>query len=117
MSNNKHTPGPWKPMGRMDHGMLPHTAVAAKTLIARVYSEAFGDIENETANARVIAAAPSMLDLLEEFVENVYVLEANCSCHLAPPCNDCVEHGHIREILGNAKALIAEVKGEINAKA
>lgn len=64
MSNNKHTPGPWKAMGRTGHGMLPHTAVAAKTLIARVYSEAFGDIENETANARLVAAAPDLLQAL-----------------------------------------------------
>lgn len=25
--------------------------------------------------------------------------EANCSCHLAPPCNDCVEHAGARELL------------------
>lgn len=64
------------------------------------------------ADARVLATAPSMLDLLEEFVDNTYIPDANCSCHLAPPCNDCVEHGHMREIMSNAKALIAQVRGE-----
>jgi hypothetical protein len=49
---------------------LPHSAVAAKTLLARVYSEAYGDVEQETANASFIAAAnpaaiSELLDRLE----------------------------------------------------
>lgn len=24
---------------------------------------------------------------------------ANCSCHLSPPCNDCVEFAHTRELI------------------
>ena len=23
----------------------------------------------------------------------------NCSCHICPPCNDCVDHGHTRELV------------------
>jgi len=33
--------------------------------------------------------------------------EANCSCHLAPPCDDCVEHSYAREVLAEAKAFLA----------
>lgn len=25
--------------------------------------------------------------------------DANCCCHIAPPCNDCVEHAGTREVL------------------
>lgn len=126
MSNNKHIPGPWT-LGTPeteDHQPTPNGTwidINAKghAGIARVVWRMEDDERSPRmeANARVMVAAPSMMDLLEEFVENVYVPDANCSCHLAPPCSDCVEHGHIREILSNAKALIAEVKGETNAKA
>jgi hypothetical protein len=60
--NTKYTPGPWINHGRITQPGLPHSAVAAKTLIARVYSEAFGDEAQEVANARLIAAAPELLD-------------------------------------------------------
>lgn len=61
MSESKHTPGPWTNHGRIQQSGLPHSSVAAKTLLARVYSEAFGDSEQETANANLIAAAPDLL--------------------------------------------------------
>lgn len=65
------TPGPWVNYGRQPSAAgLPHSAVAAKTLLARVYSEAYGDVEQETANAEFIAAAnpaavSELLDRLE----------------------------------------------------
>lgn len=59
-----HTPGPWTNHGRIKQAGLPHSAVAAKTLIARVYSEAFGDSEQEAANAHLISAAPDLLEAL-----------------------------------------------------
>jgi len=55
-----HTPGPWINHGRISQAGIPHSAVACKTLIARVYSESFGDKAEETANANLIAAAPDM---------------------------------------------------------
>lgn len=61
----KFTPGPWANHGRIPGTPgLPHSVVAAKTLIARVYSEAFGDEAQELANARLIAAAPELLEAL-----------------------------------------------------
>jgi hypothetical protein len=59
---SKHTPGPWLLHGRITQGNhLPCSAVTAKTLIAKVYSEAYNDIDEETANAILIAAAPELL--------------------------------------------------------
>jgi len=64
----QHTPGPWVNHGRIQQPGLPHSSVGARTLIARVYSEAFGDTEQEAANARLIAAAPDLLAALQAVV-------------------------------------------------
>ena len=45
---------------------------------------------------------------IEEFLDHTEVPDANCSCHLAPPCGDCVEYGRIREVRGLANALLKE---------
>lgn len=38
--------------------------------------------------------------------------ERNCSCHISPPCNDCVDYSGVREAIEYAEKLIAEAKGE-----
>lgn len=58
----KHTPGPWNQMVKMNG----FTAVGANTLIARVFSTAFQDLENERANAHLIAAAPDLLEAVKD---------------------------------------------------
>lgn len=66
----QHTPGPWKAYPiEMNHG-LPYTPVAANTLLAKVYSEAFGDYEQSEANARLVAAAPDLLEALRRVVND-----------------------------------------------
>ena len=35
-----------------------------------------------------------LCELLEAKTPN-----ANCSCHISPPCNDCVDHGGTRELI------------------
>ena len=45
---------------------------------------------------------------IEEFLDHTEVPDANCSCHLAPPCGDCVEYGSIREVRALANALLKE---------
>lgn len=57
----KHAAGPWRVAGR-DIRNLPHSLVAADTLLARVYSKHFGDVAEEEANALLIAAAPELLE-------------------------------------------------------
>lgn len=66
------TPGPWINHGRQPNvAGLPHSAVAAKTLLARVYSEAYGDVAQETANADLIAAAnPAVISELLDRLES-----------------------------------------------
>lgn len=53
--SDQHTPGQLHIAGRETRG-LPHTLVAARTLLFRVYSEAYGDFDQETANARRLVA-------------------------------------------------------------
>ncbi|MCA8389219.1 hypothetical protein LGN11_26320 [Burkholderia multivorans] len=65
MNEIKHTPGPWTNHGRVTGPGLPHSAIVAETLIARVFSKYFGDVEQEVANANLIAAAPDMAEILE----------------------------------------------------
>ncbi|WP_242460813.1 hypothetical protein [Burkholderia cenocepacia] len=65
MNEIKHTPGPWTNHGRITGPGLPHSAVVAETLIARVFSKYFGGVEQEVANANLIAAAPDMATALE----------------------------------------------------
>jgi hypothetical protein len=65
----KHTPGPWNvPQPIITNAGLPFSPVCANTLIAKVYSTAFGDHAQSEANARLIAAAPELLEALESFL-------------------------------------------------
>ena len=65
----KHTPGPWINHGRIPRPDTPYSSVGAKTLIARVWSQAFRDVEQEAANASLIAAAPDLLEACKTFAE------------------------------------------------
>lgn len=44
---------------------------------------------------------------LEEVNANIYAPDAHCSCHIAPPCNDCVENGGLREVLETVKKALS----------
>ncbi len=39
-----------------------------------------------------------LMALLEQAVGLIDAPEKDCRCHVSPPCNDCVEHGHARDI-------------------
>ena len=53
-----YTPGPWD---LIQHGEKD-SRVGRRTLLAIVYSEAYQDRKNQEANARLIAAAPDLLE-------------------------------------------------------
>lgn len=38
--------------------------------------------------------------------------DANCSCHISPPCNDCVDYAGAREAFEYAKGVLAEVQSD-----
>jgi len=48
----------------------------------------------------VESALRCMLEVVEE------PPAPNCSCHVSPPCNDCVEYGALREAIAEAKKAL-----------
>lgn len=91
MGESKHTPGPWAVRGACEivgHGpALPiggGEPVAGTTLAFVGYAPGDGaDKKTAEANARLIAAAPDLLDALEEAVQH-------CGCTIAQR-----ESGHL----------------------
>jgi len=49
---------------------------------------------------RLVNALQGFLDYAEE------PPKANCSCHISPPCNDCVDHSMLREVFADARAAL-----------
>lgn len=54
----------------------------------------------------------SLLELIEELTDYACgeVPEKNCSCHIAPPCNDCVTYAHQRELAVRSKIAQRELR-------
>lgn len=65
---SKHTPGPWKPLSSMDGHVEAECGLIAK---AYRYSIDSDELPVE-ANARLIAAAPEMLEALRALIEPTY---------------------------------------------
>lgn len=47
-----------------------------------------------------------LLEALERCLEELYAPEAGCSCHISPPCADCVDYASIREAQAIARAAL-----------
>lgn len=58
----------------------------------------------EAEVARKDGALQELLDATDE------PPEANCSCHMSPPCSDCIDFGHIREAIATARAALKPTK-------
>lgn len=54
--------------------------------------------------------------LLQWFVDESPVPEANCTCHINPPCADCVQFSAMRETIEDATAAIQEAKQVTNVR-
>ena len=62
---------------------------------------------------RVTKQRDELLSALSIFMEVVdRPPKANCSCHLYPPCNDCVENFGLREAFSFADAAIAKAESK-----
>lgn len=84
------TPGPW---------MVQHhpsrSFVFARTKLADVYSEAWGDASNQHANASLMAAAPDLIACLRWIVERD---------------GECL--GDHPDILAKFRAVLAKAEGQ-----
>lgn len=68
--------------------------------ISRLYAE------NE-ALRDAIKEASIALDLADDEIDPP---DTNCSCHINPPCNDCVDHSQARETKEFIKSALAKLK-------
>jgi hypothetical protein len=81
-----------------------------KRIYLQGYRAAYAELsaENEalrSQNKRMGAALDLFLERMDE------PPAANCSCHISPPCNDCMDYAGLREAFEDARnALIREPK-------
>lgn len=54
----------------------------------------------------------SLLELIEELTDYalINVPDKNCSCHIAPPCSDCINFSHQRELEERSKIAQRELR-------
>jgi len=62
----------------------------------------------ERFGKRVSALRSGLEGMVQAFEEHVAVPDRNCSCHLNPPCGDCVTWGFAREAVETAEKLLKE---------
>lgn len=67
-------------------------------------------VQAEAQRDALGVAAGLALEALEELVGTVPVTEPNCSCHISPPCGDCVENSHDRELLSIGNSAIEALR-------
>lgn len=66
-----------------------------------------GVIESDST----LSAARELLDAVAMFIEFAEEPpDRNCSCHIDPPCGDCVEYGGIRKAFELGRAAILKNK-------
>lgn len=68
----------------------------------------FYDEQLERWNTRPID--DELAEALEACLGELYAPEAGCSCHISPPCNDCVDYASIRDAIDLALAALAKAK-------
>ena len=58
--------------------------------------------ENEALKAELALAK----ELLDRWYNDSDIPDSNCSCHISPPCGDCVNWGGLRETASETKKLL-----------
>lgn len=86
---------------------LPELLVIASTDPSsdRLIGVALRIRETESAVAELIAAASNL------YGECPTPPDRNCSCHISPPCGDCVDYSGLREALSDMRAALARIGG------
>ena len=66
-----------------------------------------------TENARQKAEIAELVGMVRYLNDEVEVPpDANCSCHISPPCSDCIDYGSMRELKNDAQKLLAKYEKE-----
>lgn len=58
--------------------------------------------------AEIIAENKRLREALELCLDELWAPQEGCSCHISPPCGDCVEYQSIREAIAVARAALKE---------
>lgn len=111
----KHTPGPWKwsnwygPKGKEKRNLQPPPNHG--TILVAVEMQINGSAyKMSEANARLIAAAPELLEALEEIVTELHGAIYNRA--LSTWATKEVAYKHADGLVEKYRALIAKAKGE-----
>jgi predicted nucleic acid-binding Zn-ribbon protein len=56
------------------------------------------------------AVIAELVGALQDVVDELYTPEQNCSCHISPPCSDCLEYDGLRRIISNSRAALAKAE-------
>lgn len=96
---SKHTPGPWVPLFIRDEQKISICNPETKEFVCRIKNEVSGRPigEDDKANARLIAAAPELLESLKEVV--------------GLACPHPLENKVLFAVCEAAKSIIAKAEG------
>jgi len=118
---SKHTPGPWWTDGEYNHDEAGCAVLAARTdcgplpgnptrgMVAWASELLLENAERCAANARLIAAAPDLLEALIDITPHMPPADASCHAGLVPQelCGHCSR-------IAKARAAIAKATGGSN---
>ena len=94
----------------------PRTDAAELPWVANTQVACYGPcVKSDFARALEIETQ-ELAGLLEDVLE--FIGEPpppNCSCHISPPCNDCVDHAEAREIDSRINAALARHRAKQEA--
>jgi hypothetical protein len=65
-----------------------------------------GSAESCVKNAELRTENALLRELLEGWYNDVSIPDSNCSCHISPPCSDCVNYGGLRETAEETKRIL-----------
>lgn len=108
MSTTKHTPGPWEAEVRTPIGITYVWQGGTENAIAKVYA---GVIEDAEANARLIAAAPELLDALKDAADQLFRLALADAHRWTGDANRTKALEHANKVCAPARAVIAKATG------
>jgi hypothetical protein len=81
------------------------TPQRANALLTGLCQDAAKEIERlARANAALVVALEDLMEATGEPPDR------NCSCHISPPCPDCIDYSGWREALENANSALALAK-------
>lgn len=108
MMSAKHSPGPWKAVFMPQSSNMEYAIHEARgERIATI--DYVGNSDTESANARLVAAAPATLAALEQLIADIVQMVGDRSCYGMPIASE--EHPW-HSVIADARAAVAAAKGE-----